>query len=117
MNLDSYLAGLRTRAVASTTAAASRATFVRARLPSLCTALAREFGVRHIVVFGSLVAGDFDEHSDLDLAVEGLAPGAYWRALDRACELAGVQVDLVCIESAPASLRQVIEDEGEVLLG
>jgi len=117
MNIDSYVAGLRHRADAAQVAAQRRAAAVRARLPHVCEVLLAEFGVRRIVVFGSLVAGDFDERSDLDLAVSGLAPDDYWRALDRACTLAGVQVDLVCIETAPASLRHVIETEGEVIHG
>ena len=42
--------------------------------------LAEHYGVRRVVLFGSLPAGRFREGSDVDLAVDGLAPERFFRA-------------------------------------
>lgn len=42
--------------------------------------LAEEFGVRRVMVFGSLAWGRFRRSSDIDLAVEGLPPERFFRA-------------------------------------
>jgi predicted nucleotidyltransferase len=51
--------------------------------------------------------------SDVDLAVEGLAPKDYWQAWRMVEEIIGDRsVDLVEIEAAPGSLWQAIERDG-----
>ena len=69
------------------------------------------FGATRVIAFGSLAHGAwFSSHSDVDLAVEGIPPDAFWRAwcaLDRLGT--GVEIDLIAIESAPARLRAEIE--------
>lgn len=73
---------------------------------------------RRVYLFGSL-SGDhiFDEHSDLDLAVEGLDPKVnFWRVYAEVMELVHPHnVDLVIMESANAELRQAILKEGRKL--
>lgn len=76
--------------------------------------LRTEFNVNQIVVFGSLVHREqFHWHSDIDLAVKGLAEANYFGAVGR---LQGVDpefsIDLIRIEDAPATLLAVIEREG-----
>ena len=63
-----------------------------------------------MVVFGSLAhSAWFHARSDVDLAVAGIPPEAFWRAgsaldhLDPAFEF-----DLVALEDAPASLGEEI---------
>lgn len=74
------------------------------RLAGRCAELLRQhFGVRRVLLFGS-AAGDAPWHpgSDLDLAVEGLRPEEYVRALAACYELLplGLELDLVPLESA-----------------
>ncbi len=76
--------------------------------------LKHRFGVHRVILFGSLADSDwFSDDSDIDMAVEGLAPGDYWEAW-RLTE--GVirerPVDLVEIELAGAALRRMIERQG-----
>lgn len=72
------------------------------------------FGVSRAILFGSLTEPDwFSPESDVDLAVEGLDPEAYWdawRLVESVIETR--PVDLVELESASESLRRVIERDG-----
>ena len=66
-------------------------------------------------LFGSLARGDATETSDVDLAVEGLPPSAYFDALAELMHLLGVRVDLVRLEEAGESLRACVREEGRLL--
>jgi len=83
--------------------------------------LVDRFGARKVYLFGSLASGRMPhERSDIDLAVEGLAPGGvYWRALAELwkCLPPGIQLDLVPIEDAEPGLAERIFKEGELLHG
>jgi len=78
------------------------------------TMLKSRFAVRRVVVFGSLAhAAWFIPDSDVDLAVEGLAPKDYWQAWRMVEEIISDRpVDLVEIEAAGESLRRAIERYG-----
>lgn len=69
--------------------------------------LKERYGVRQVYLFGSL-AGQSPWHSrsDIDLAVEGLPPEKYVRALSELWGLLpeGLELDLVTLEDAPAEL-------------
>jgi predicted nucleotidyltransferase len=85
------------------------------RLADRCAELLREqFGARRVVLFGS-TAGDAPWHSrsDLDLAVEGLRPEDYLRALNACYALLppGLELDLIPLESAWPEIRARIEGE------
>ncbi len=41
----------------------------------------KSFGARRVIVFGSLIEGDFKMDSDIDLAVEGLPENKYIEAI------------------------------------
>ncbi len=90
----------------------------RGRAASLRVAawLSREPGVQRVILFGSLTAGGIvHEHSDIDIAVEGLPAdreALAWRAIR---DLAEMPVDLLRLESLPAAFRKRIEQDGEVL--
>ena len=82
-----------------------------------CARLLKEqFGVREVHLFGSL-AGQSPWHSrsDIDLAVEGLPPREYIRALSALWELLpeGVELDLITLEDAPPELVARIRGEVE----
>lgn len=117
MDLDSYVRTYRQLDEARRSDRRRRAAMVRSRLPEVVRRLTVELGATKVVLFGSLLRGELHEGSDVDLAVEGLAAGTYFHAVDRAAEAAGVPVDLVPLEEASPELRALIEEEGEVLHG
>ncbi|MCS6925743.1 MAG: nucleotidyltransferase domain-containing protein [Candidatus Binatia bacterium] len=83
-----------------------------------CARLLKErFGVRAVYIFGSL-AGQSPWHSrsDIDLAVEGLAPEQYVPALSALWQLLPeeLEVDLITLENAPPEL--VAKIKGEVAM-
>lgn len=76
--------------------------------------LKSHFGARRVILFGSLVGpGPWHNRSDIDLAVEGLAPADYFRALSACWELLpqGINLDLVPMEDARPELRARILGE------
>ncbi|MBN2122671.1 MAG: nucleotidyltransferase domain-containing protein [Deltaproteobacteria bacterium] len=77
-------------------------------------ALKSRFGVRRVVLFGSLAHAEwFTEDSDVDLVVEGLEGKDYWRAWRLAEEIMGDRlVDFIETETAWESLRSTIERSG-----
>lgn len=76
--------------------------------------LKERFGVRRVILFGSLADDKwFRPDSDVDLAIEGLSPQAYWEAWRITEEtIEDRTVDLIELEAAPASLRSMIEKHG-----
>lgn len=84
------------------------------RVHKAAAALKSHFAVRRVVVFGSLAhAAWLVPDSDVDMAVEGLAPKDFWQAWRMVEEIIGDRsVDLVEIEAARESLRQAIERDG-----
>ena len=85
-----------------------------ARIREAAAALKARFGVRRVVLFGSLAhEAWFVPDSDVDLAVEGLAGDDYWEAWRLVEEVIGDRlVDLIEIEVAGESLRRAIERYG-----
>lgn len=78
-------------------------------------AIAEKTGARHVYLFGSLVWGGAHGRTDVDLAVEGLAPE---RVSDFAAEVMqqfDASVDVVPLERAAESLRRRVLEEGELL--
>jgi predicted nucleotidyltransferase len=47
---------------------------IRATVPLVADVLVREFGVRRVVLFGSVARGAARPDSDIDIALEGLNP-------------------------------------------
>ena len=76
--------------------------------------LRQRFGATRIVAFGSLTRRDwFSPWSDIDLAVWGISPDAFYRAVAVATGLAPeFKVDLIAPEDCLPGLRHVIEREG-----
>lgn len=79
--------------------------------------LRAHFGVRRAVVLGSLAGhSPWHERSDIDIAVEGLAPERYFEALRACWDLLpeGMELHLVTMESAPPHLRSQILEENKM---
>lgn len=117
MDLESYLPNLRARDREMGEVRRARARRIDDRLPAIVRALVEEFSVTRVVLFGSLLSGELHERSDLDLAVAGLPPDQYWRALDTVSQKAGIAVDLIRLEEATGPLAERISREGRVLYG
>ncbi len=110
-----YLEAHRRRRRQAAEEAAARAERARRAATAAAERLARELAVRRVILFGSLARGAFGERSDIDLAVEGLAPGKLVEALvtaGRDCEFA---VDVVPLDHAPPYIRQAVISEGIAL--
>jgi predicted nucleotidyltransferase len=85
-----------------------------ARIRMAATELKRRFSVRKVVLFGSLAhSAWFVPDSDVDLAVEGLDAGSFWKAWGLVEDIIATHpVDLIDIETAGESLQQAIERYG-----
>jgi len=82
--------------------------------------LIEQYGARRVWLFGSLAHRRFvHARSDIDLAVEGLLPEKYFRALAVIWELlpSGLKLDLVPLEDARPDLVDIVREEGELLYG
>jgi predicted nucleotidyltransferase len=76
--------------------------------------LQQRFGARRVIPFGSVVGqGRWHAGSDLDLAVEGLAPEQFFRAWSALRELVPphMEIDLIDLEQAGEALRARILGE------
>jgi predicted nucleotidyltransferase len=67
-----------------------------------------------VVLYGSVAGGDhFNERSDIDLAVEGVAPDEFFRAWAALTEIeAGFELNLAPLEAVRPALRASIDEEG-----
>jgi predicted nucleotidyltransferase len=76
--------------------------------------LKKRFGVRRVVVFGSLARGGcFTRWSDVDLAAWGLRPEHTFQAMGLAWELDDeIELNVVDASACSPSLLAVIEEEG-----
>jgi hypothetical protein len=95
--------------------AAARAQQRLALLPEALRVLRQGYRVDRVSLFGSLASGEVSEGSDVDLAVEGLDPSAYFAALTDLMTLFQASVDLVRLEEAAPTLKARILAEGRSL--
>lgn len=87
----------------------------RASLPKLTNILVEQFHVTKVILFGSLVRGNFDGESDLDLAVGNLMPQDYFRAHAVLNDNSPFPVDLKPLEDLDDTFRIKVERMGECL--
>lgn len=78
--------------------------------------LKQKFSADRVVVFGSLIRpGHFDERSDVDIAVRGIADSDFLQAVAAVTALdREITVDLIQIEQASPSLCRQIEEGIEI---
>ena len=81
-------------------------------LPRLAAVLVRDFGITRVVVFGSVARADVNARSDIDIAVLGLAPAAYFTALAALANVTSFDIDLIPLEEASPEILRSIEAEG-----
>ncbi len=106
---------LRARSAERHAKAEARAKRLRGKLPLAASLLVERYRASRVILFGSLATGTHDEHSDVDLAVEGLPSAVYFHALADLMGLFAGPVDLVRIEEALPSLLDRIREEGQAL--
>lgn len=87
---------------------------IKKYLPALVKALVDTYHVKRVVLVGSIARGMAREDADIDLAVEGLTPAVYFKALSDLVGIAGRSVDIIMIEEATPVVLAII-GEGEVL--
>jgi predicted nucleotidyltransferase len=58
----------------------------------------KEFGAQEVYVFGSAADGTMHEDSDIDLAVSGLPPEVFFRAMAQARGALGRELDLIDLD-------------------
>lgn len=87
---------------------------IMARVRTAAVKLKEGYGVRRVVLFGSLAhSGWFRADTDVDIAVEGLDTKDYWDAWRLVEEvIADRPVDFIELESASDALRRSIERYG-----
>jgi predicted nucleotidyltransferase len=89
-------ARLRERVAATYEADERLAAELCAKLPEAVRLIHASLGPRRVVLFGSLAMGTFvASRSDVDLAVDGIGPGAPDELLTKLRELFGRRVDVV----------------------
>jgi predicted nucleotidyltransferase len=72
------------------------------------------FGATRVRLFGSLARGDgdVDRGFDIDLAVEGVAPGKFFEAWAVAARQTKRRLDVVDVKDASPLLRQRFDEDG-----
>ena len=81
--------------------------------------LGDRYKVKRTFLIGSLVKGVIHDRSDIDLVVEGLAPGLYIKALTELWDILppGADLNLIPFEDAYESLKEKALKEGELMYG
>lgn len=112
---DQYIRHEREEVEQREAAIRARKQVARAAAEKMAAELGQRFRVTRVWLFGSLRSGQFSLHSDIDLAVLGLDPRQYFTAWSALSGSSDFQVDLVCLETASESLRQMVLSEGVIL--
>jgi len=76
-------------------------------------AVLKSLGAREVYVFGSAAAGTMREGGDVDLAVSGLPPGVFFRAMVLAGDALGRELDLINLDMESPFTRY-LREEGEL---
>jgi predicted nucleotidyltransferase len=80
---------------------------------SIAKELVERFGAKKVMLFGSLARGGYSQWSDIDLAVWGIPPVEFFKAVSFATGFSETwKVDLVDGEDCSKGLQDVILKEG-----
>jgi predicted nucleotidyltransferase len=108
-----YRAAAQQRAEAQKAALAARRERAWELARQAAGVLRTQFNVARVAVFGSLIhPGRFHRWSDVDLAVWGLAPESYFRAVGVLLDMSSeIEINLVDVTACSAGLLAAIEQE------
>jgi predicted nucleotidyltransferase len=70
-------------------------------------------GAAEVYIFGSAATGEMRPDSDVDIAVRGLPPREFFRAMGLAWDILGRPVDLLRLD-AGSRLARYLEDKGKL---
>ncbi|MHA1343520.1 MAG: nucleotidyltransferase family protein [Promethearchaeota archaeon] len=76
----------------------------------------KSIGSKEVFLFGSLIDGTFNEHSDIDLAVSGISARNYFKALVELPMIISHKVDLVALEFTSKEFEKKIKSRGKKLI-
>jgi predicted nucleotidyltransferase len=99
------------RDAAAASASAALCARVEAALPELATILA-EHGVAEAFLFGSMLSGSPRPGADVDIAVAGCPPAAFYRLGARLERALGLPLDLIDLDRAPSDFAAPIRSRG-----
>lgn len=74
-------------------------------------AVLKAAGAREVYVFGSAARGRLRASSDVDLAVSGLPPERFFRAMGEAADALGRDLDLVDLDDESPFTRYLREEQ------
>ena len=75
----------------------------------------KSIGCKEIILFGSLADDTADESSDIDLAISGISPRAYFKTVTDISSVVGWKVDLVTMDYISKDFREKIRKQGRRL--
>ena len=73
-----------------------------------------ELGAREVYMFGSAAKGVLRPDSDVDLAVSGLPPRLFFRAMSKAADLLDRPLDLIDLDQ-DVPFTRYLKEEGELV--
>ena len=83
------------------------------RLIEKAAAALKAAGAREVYLFGSQAKGNLDDQSDIDLAVSGLSPDKFFRAMGEAGDILQRPLDLIDLDETNP-FTQYLKEENEL---
>lgn len=74
----------------------------------------KRYGAQEVYVFGSIATSSVREGSDIDMAVKGLPPDVFFKAMAQAHSILGRPLDLIDLDE-PNPLTRYLKEEGELV--
>jgi predicted nucleotidyltransferase len=93
----------------------SLAEAARKDLDKVVQVLIQRYGIKRVILFGSLSKGKFAEGSDVDIAVEGLPRADFYEALSAVNRVTSLWIDLKPLEDLDPFFRERVLEKGQVL--
>ena len=75
----------------------------------------KNIGATEIILFGSMAHGNFNEFSDIDLAIRGISPKTYFKTIADLSSIIHFKVDLVLLDYVSKEFKEKIMSEGELV--
>jgi len=81
------------------------------KLIEKAAAVLKDAGAREVYLFGSQAIGNIHEESDIDLAVSGLPPDRFFRAMGEAGDILQHPFDLIDLDEVNPFTRYLKEEK------